>query len=203
MGNQRRVQWGDAFFVIGARLGFDVDLHLPKRFFFGWGLRYEVVKPTGGQAPTSHFVSRNLLPLRMGVDIGRTLPFSSTRPKALTSLELDVQPAQRGRLLLASGVPMLAAGAAGLAVGLTASCHQRDERPRAAVGAGATFSAVGLGLSLTGIVSTVQASKEARKAPMTDQQRRGVTLAATFSSLGSVIAVSIATGFSWLQCNNS
>lgn len=201
LGNQRLDRYAHPFFVVGARLGFDVDLHFPKRFFFGWGVRYEVVTPTREAAPTSHLASWNVLPLRMGVDLGRTPPFSSTEPRGTEPFELDVQRAQRGRLLLAGGVPILAAGTAGLAVGLAANCRQSGDLPQEAVVAGANVAAAGLGLSVAGIVQMVQASKEARKTRMTRRQRSGVIVTATFSTIGSAILVSIASFASIFGCN--
>ena len=57
--------------VVGGRVGFDIDLHL-ERFFFGWGLSYEVLAHTRGSIRYSHFFTWNLIPVfRLGVVIGR------------------------------------------------------------------------------------------------------------------------------------
>lgn len=59
--------------VVGARLGFDIDLHI-RRFFMGWTLRYEILKHTKGPLDLSHFISWNLIPVfAMGVDLGGKL----------------------------------------------------------------------------------------------------------------------------------
>jgi len=56
--------------LVGAQLGFDIDLHW-NRFFFGWSIRYEALKQTRGPIGWSHFFAWNAIPvLQMGVDLG-------------------------------------------------------------------------------------------------------------------------------------
>lgn len=60
--------------VIGARVGFDVDLHF-GRWFIGWSIRYEGLAQTRGPNAWSHFFGWNAIPLfQMGVDLGPVHP---------------------------------------------------------------------------------------------------------------------------------
>ncbi len=60
--------------ALGARVGFDIDLHV-KRFLFGWSVQYEGLKHIDGPVDSSQFFAWNVIPVfRMGVDLGPSRP---------------------------------------------------------------------------------------------------------------------------------
>lgn len=65
--------------VVGARFGFDIDLHI-DRFFMGWTLRYEFLHHTQFPLRSSHFLSWNVVPVfSIGADIGRKVQVPNWR----------------------------------------------------------------------------------------------------------------------------
>ena len=64
--------------VIGARVGFDIDLHF-GRWFMGWSFRYEALAQTRGPVGVSHFFGWNAIPIfQMGIDLGKKSPQAHT-----------------------------------------------------------------------------------------------------------------------------
>lgn len=100
----------------------------------------------------------------------------------------------RGRLLLATGVPLLVWGS--ILTGLARParddvCHERNDRPRFTTASGLSMVSLGGGLSIGGIVALVRTSKAARAAPKSRKARLGLTGAA----FGSIVASTVIFGF--------
>jgi hypothetical protein len=100
----------------------------------------------------------------------------------------------RGRLLLATGVPLLVWGS--ILTGLARParddvCHESNEGPRFTTASGLSMVSLGGGLSIGGIVALVRTSKAARAAPKSRKARLGLFGAA----LGSIAASTIIFGF--------
>lgn len=56
--------------VVGARVGFDIDLHF-QVVFIGWSLSYEAIVQTHGPVGWSHFFGWNAIPaFRIGFNLG-------------------------------------------------------------------------------------------------------------------------------------
>ena len=161
----------------------------------------------------------------VGVDLGKTLPFEKTQTAAREAARLLVEAAplpspssiapspaitpkdservRRGRILLSSGVPLMVVGAAGLAWGITAECHQPNDNLEAVTALGGVTGGIGFGLTTGGLVSLLRASKAARKAPEPSAQRRRRILAASLTSVASVLVVGLVGVGEWGSCINS
>jgi hypothetical protein len=215
----KQTRFPDRSFTVGGRVGVDLDLHFTKRFFVGWSLRFQALYPTKGQSKVFQYVSWNALPLRVGFDLGKTTPFeaahqSAGRPKRSRDAlppagvseddwEKEVQLAHSGRVRLGVGLPMALAGVAGIAVGVKADCYQPNDRAVGALVSGIAFTSIGAGISTAGIVSLVQASKDARKAPKSKRQRRGLIVGATLSSFLSAVVMTTVSLGSVVGCSSS
>lgn len=124
-------------------------------------------------------------------------------PKEDTGRPAGVSKVHRARLGLALGIPFTVSGAAALAFGAKGKCYDEQDKMKATLIAGGILLSAGIALDVPSIMGLVRASKQAKDAPKTRQQRRQLIGAAIGGTLlGASVPAVLGTG-EWLVCGSS
>jgi MFS family permease len=143
----------------------------------GSSLAESVAVAVAGAVAVAESESEAVMVTGAGIERLPSAPADEVAPK-------DARQVRRGRLLLASGIPALALGLAGVAYATAAKCDDPTPGMRGTLIGGSVLSGVGLGLSTAGFAALFRAPRSARREPKSRKARGQIAGAA----IGAVLA---------------